>query len=226
MKSNFDEVAAVKMAMSQNEAERSRGFDLIIRHYHSKLRNLGTKYLDNDHDVDDAITLTTLKAMKAIDQYEHKTSFWSWLGRIHFNVIHDRLRATQREKKRLISIEGQTLPKFESLLVSETASWNSVIQTNHELELIVQAALGRLSEKHKNIIILVFLNGFSYQQVADLLNVQIGTVMSRVSNARKFFIENLNELGFDRATIASILAEKNPINPWFNLAKPKLGSGE
>lgn len=210
-KGTMTEAELVELAKSDDPKIKAKAFDILIRQHMERLVSLGTKLLGSEADAADAITTTTEKAMKGIHKYEYQHPFWAWLSRIHHNVCYDELRARQKRNKKLQFISPGDAVADRIIPLDRTAppDYPKIFEIDAQFETIVQGALGALSEKHRNIILMVFVNGMSYQQVADLLNVEIGTVMSRVSNARKFFKENLSRMGLNNRSLKQLSREKD-----------------
>lgn len=207
METSETEEELILLAKSKDPAIRAKAFDGLIRAHHSKLRSQGIKLLGKSQDVDDAITATTEKAMRCIDEYEYRPPFWAWLSKVHYTTCYDRLRVLQKENKRLKTELGPEGTVLLDLVAAPQKQYIDEVETGHKLEELIQRALGQLSEKHRNIILMVFVNEYQYQQVANLLNVEIGTVMSRVSNARKFFKWSLLAQGVDWSVISKLTGD-------------------
>ena len=120
------------------------------------------------------------RALKKAHQLREEQAVGAWVYRILMNCWTDRYKADRH---------------FESLAEEELPGENSPIEEYERDDLVsrVRRALGRLPFEQRQIIALVDLEGFSYSQVADILQVPIGTIMSRLCRARRQLKQYLNE---------------------------------
>lgn len=123
---------------------------------------------------------TMLRAMSASTAPEDKIAYRVWMFRIMRNLWIDGLRA-----------EGR-LPKFDDTTEIEDLSVNKVddLVVN---ALAVRQAFQRLSKAHRDILALVDVCGFSYADAAEMLDVPPGTIMSRISRARKALAKRMQD---------------------------------
>jgi RNA polymerase sigma-70 factor (ECF subfamily) len=140
----------------------------------------------NDADAWDLSQEVFLKAWRALPKFEARSSFYTWMYRITHNVTYDWLR-----KKKIspgtefddtlgipdIAAGAQTVPR------GDTAP--DVLMENKELGNEIKAALQELSPEHRAIILLKEVEGLSYQEIGESLDITMGTVMSRLFYARK-----------------------------------------
>ncbi len=127
---------------------------------------------------EDLVNETLLKALKNLRSLNEAAALGVWLFRIMANTHKDWLRA-RREFLDVDTVElhGDSNPESEyerAAIVSR-----------------VQDAIGKLNDDHRKVLTLVDLNGFSYKEVSGILDIPVGTVMSRVSRARQQLKEQL-----------------------------------
>lgn len=132
--------------------------------------------MTGSRDAADDLTQTTLeRALAQIQRFEPGTRMDSWLLRITYNAAIDDAR---RRKRRGVHIDLEStteLPALDGRRVSEA-----------RLDLAAaQSAMAALPEDQRAVLALVALDGMSYQDAAQTLNIPIGTVMSRVARARR-----------------------------------------
>jgi len=157
--------------------------------------------LSRDHDMaNDLVQDTVVKALSTDARPERPESFRPWLFRILRNTHLDHMRRRQRHKGRHATIDeiGDKGGLPDQLRVEDT-----VIN-----RLTVRQALMRLSTPHRDILSLVDMAGFSYAEVAEMLEVPVGTVMSRISRARRAMLveigtENVHSFDTARKTRAA-----------------------
>lgn len=156
--------------MTDNTALRREIVALMPR-----LRRFALGLAGGQADADDLVQTALEKALTRLDQFKPGTRLDSWLFRIvQTSWIDDRRRAVRREDTMdadmMERIPGQTVPGHE---------------TAHGIRDDVNRALAQLSDDQRALSILVLVEGYSYQEAADMEGVPVGTVMSRLSRARK-----------------------------------------
>jgi len=159
--------------------------DLAYRHAYSLLREPDA--------AEDVVQESFLKAFQALNAFRGG-SFRSWLLRIVTNCAYDGLRRSQRRPTQPLFPEDENGEEMESAhwLADPTISVQERVEQN-ELSDEISILLDELPETFRNVIILVDLYQFDYQEAADTLRVPIGTVKSRLARARfqmKKLLEN------------------------------------
>lgn len=155
-------------------------FKQLVLTYQDRLLTLCNYLLKNPHDAEDAAQETFVKAYKSLSSYTPDTSFYSWLSRIAVNTCLDHQRREALRAIFFISAEPNQLDSH----AAPTSDPESLCATSQELQNL-QAVLRQLSVKLRTVIVLKELEGHSYEEIADLLDLSIGTVKSRISRARE-----------------------------------------
>jgi len=130
------------------------------------------------HDAEDLVQRTCVRAIEQSDRYTDTGKLKSWLFRIAHNIWRNELRSrTIRERGDLMAANPDG--------VNETAPGRDIVTPETRLEFDeVVAAVEALPEGQRLVVQLVCVNGFSYSETASILEVAIGTVMSRLARAR------------------------------------------
>ena len=143
----------------------------------------------NEDDALDAVQEAFVKVHKNIHRFQGSSSFYTWLYRIVMNVSIDHVRRTSRRRNQ--DFDERTLHE-ESEVAGDGALVPSVASANpgkavlrRELGDAIQTALQELPEHHRAVIVLREVEGMSYEEMAEALEVPKGTVMSRLFHARK-----------------------------------------
>jgi len=137
-----------------------------------RLRRFGRTLAHSREDADDLVQVAVEKALTRTDQWTPGTRLDSWMFRIMQNAWIDELRARERR--------GQTfLPEEEGEHVGEGASGAQLDA------ILVRKAVAKLSDEHRAVVGLVLVEGLSYQEAAEALDVPVGTVTSRLARARE-----------------------------------------
>lgn len=141
-------------------------------------------------EADDLVQETYMKAWDAFDSYESDTNCRAWLCRILRNTHINRIRSSSREfttDEVPETVPGQGLPgwSFFESETQESAAWLRF--TRHEIE----KAFDKLPADFRSVVELADVEGFSYKEIADIMNTPIGTVMSRLYRGRRILRELL-----------------------------------
>jgi RNA polymerase sigma-70 factor (ECF subfamily) len=148
----------------------------------------------NDADSWDLAQDVFVKAWKALPKFEARSSFYTWLYRITHNVTYDWMR----KKKITAGTEFDDQVALHAEPGAHTAP-HAHLQPDEsvqgdELKARIDAAIQELSADHRQAILLKEIEGLSYQEIADVMECSIGTVMSRLYYARKKLQEKLKDL--------------------------------
>ena len=139
----------------------------------SGLKKFASKLTQNAAEADDLLQATLLRALEKKHLFQDDTNLFKWTSKIMFNLFVTDYRRKQR-------FETQYDP--ESYIIGQSVSASQDTQ----MELAdVEMAMNRLSDDHRDILVMVGAQGMSYQEVADVLKVPVGTVRSRLSRARE-----------------------------------------
>ncbi len=150
---------------------RTRRLRSAICDERERLYRLAWSWSHDQHMAEDLVQETLVRALDKLDSLRDEARLAFWLTRIMANLFRDQFRR-QREDT------GQDADPVTEETPEETAGRSQLIQHTRE-------AIIALSEDHRQIITLVDLAGFSYADTAQILDVPVGTVMSRISRARK-----------------------------------------
>lgn len=176
------------MAVELTLVERSKEGDLqafeeLVLMYQKQIYNLGYRMMGNEEDACDIAQEAFLRAYKSIGKFNLKSSFGTWIYRIAMNLCIDELR--KRKKVKLYPIVHNDNPEDKQYkLVADEGDLPEELVERKETRLKVQQAINRLPEDHRTVIVLRDIQGRSYQEIAEITGLNLGTVKSRISRAR------------------------------------------
>jgi RNA polymerase sigma factor (sigma-70 family) len=130
----------------------------------------------------DATQDAYVRAYSSLHTFRGTSAFSTWLYRIVVNVSFDALRRRSRAPEPLTL--GDDDGQARELDVVDEAADPQVAAEARELQQIVASALQELSEDHRAVVVLFDINGLSYEEIAEMLSVPLGTVKSRLNRAR------------------------------------------
>lgn len=170
--------------MKENELwliEQSRqgnidAFEELIRDYKKSAYNIALKFLRNVQDAEDVSQEALIKVFKNIKNFNMKSTFKVWMYRIVVNTCLD--------FKRKKNIDAYPIDEVINFTGTNNGNPDAMIDSNYNSE-IVNLAINKLDDDFKTIIILRDIQGFSYNEISEILSCNLGTVKSRISRARK-----------------------------------------
>lgn len=165
-------------------------FETLLGLYQNKVYGLALRMCGSEEDAWDVAQEAFLAAWRALPGFRGESGFSTWLYRLTANAAIDCLRR-ERKRRGELSIEGGELP----LSLPDAGPGPQEAAEGGELRAAVGAALARLTDQHRTVLILRELQELSYEEIAGALGLDLGTVKSRISRARKALRKILLEDG-------------------------------
>jgi RNA polymerase sigma-70 factor (ECF subfamily) len=155
----------------------------------------------NAADAEDLLQETSLRAYRGFHQFQEGTNLKAWLYRILTNTFINIYRKKQREPQTISDEEVEDWYLYSKLAgnAAEPSAETSVIESLPDED--VQEALSSLPEQFRIAVLLADVEGFSYKEIADITDVPIGTVMSRLHRGRKALEKRLWDVVRERGLV-------------------------
>ena len=153
----------------------------LVNRYKDKLINFIFNYLGDFESSEDVVQETMIKLYQKKHYYKEIAKFSTWLYTIAKNLANTELRKRKQRKTTLLSQFSKDDKTYE--LPSNDPEPGQEIQTDI-VNKIIRDAVDQLSEKFKIVIVLRDIQGLSYEDISEIINVPIGTVKSRINSAR------------------------------------------
>ena len=157
---------------------RTEAFGELVRRYQDRLYNTVYRLLDNAEDARDVVQDAFLSAYQSLDTFKGDSLFFTWLYRIAMNTAFS-LKRKQRLRLKVSAPQRSEEP-FDTSLDSQPG--HALEKADEERR--VQFALSRLSAEHRIVLIMKDMEGQKYETMAEVLQVPIGTIRSRLHRAR------------------------------------------
>jgi RNA polymerase sigma-70 factor (ECF subfamily) len=156
-------------------------FGVLVRCYQDRLYNSVYRLVDNAEDAQDVVQEAFLNAYQSLDSFKGDSLFFTWLYRIAVNT------AISLKRKRRVMMRMDGGVNGEQTIDPHDPSVES--QPGHALEQAEQGrrireALNRLSPEHRAVLVMKDMEGQKYETMAEILQVPIGTIRSRLHRAR------------------------------------------
>ena len=197
-------------AVRRVQAGDTDAFEPLVEKYKRKVFRLAYQVLRDQEEALDTAQEAFVKAFRALPGFKGDSAFYTWLFRITMNVALDRRRQRAARTKSLGA--GDVPPEEWERTAVSTDPDPEDVATSAERRARIQKGLDSLSEHHRAIIILSDIEGLPYREIAEVLGIPMGTVMSRLHHARKRLREVLGS-GFVLllVALAGLLAAAGPV---------------
>lgn len=173
--------------VARSQGGDSRAFDDLVTRHRGRVYGMIQNMVKNDADAWDLSQEVFVKVWKALPRFEARAKFSTWLYRIVHNVVYDWLR------KRKIESAGEfddQLMKESQIAAGARTTPNQDARpdeamSNDELRGRIGEAMAKLSPEHQEVVMLREVQGLDYKEIAEVMEISLGTVMSRLFYARK-----------------------------------------
>ena len=190
-KINIDDTVLVEQCR-QGDSEAT---ERLILKYQNRIYNAILRICANPDDAAELTQDTFVKVIENIDKFRGRSSFYTWAFRIGVNLTLNYCQRKVRIGFRSLDAEdnednGQAKQVLKEFLADDSSPNPAVVAANKELGEIVVDALMKLGEEQRAVVVLRDIEGMNYAQIAEVLDIELGTVRSRLSRARS----NLREI--------------------------------
>ncbi|MBC7765753.1 MAG: sigma-70 family RNA polymerase sigma factor [Hyphomonadaceae bacterium] len=169
----------------------SIAFEQLIDPHIGKVYAICLRILEHPEDAYDTAQDAWVKIFKAINTFKGESTFATWIYRIATNTALDVFR--KRKKQQVIAIDA-TIETEDGQIARELSDHapmpSDVLERQERIEKLNEA-INSLSEQHQKVILYKDIDGFSYEEIAQMLDCSLGTVKSRLNRARQILKEKL-----------------------------------
>lgn len=158
-------------------------FEQLLLEHQKNVYNLCYRMAGNPDDAMDLSQETFLRAWRCLDQYQFASAFSTWLYRLCSNICIDFLRRRRRQQTVPLTFEDADGEEQTYAVPDAQPLPEEQVELKLTREMLA-AAMAQLLPEHRAVLQLRVVNEMSYEQIADVLDIQIGTVKSRLSRAR------------------------------------------
>lgn len=179
-----DDHSLVQRARSGDE----RAFRLLVERYQKKVYAVALGMVKDREEAMDVVQEAFVKVHRSLESFKSDATFYTWLYRITVNVCIDVIRRRGAARSETVEFDEHIA---HDLAEANLGAVSSQLGNNPEKAVLqrevgekIQAALEQIPEKHRAILLLRELDGLSYEELAQALDIPKGTVMSRLFHAR------------------------------------------
>jgi RNA polymerase sigma-70 factor (ECF subfamily) len=164
-------------------------FGELVRIHQDRLFNAVAHFVGNATEAEDVVQEAFVQAYLKLDTFQRTSAFYTWLYRIAFNTAVSR----RRRKHLATSVDSNREHSGEEPADRGEAPDARLLRTEQAGQ--VQQALATLSDEHRSILVLREIDGLEYEAIGEVLDINVGTVRSRLHRARMALRERLIEMG-------------------------------
>ena len=191
-----------KELLEKAKAGDVESFEILIQAVRQKAYQIALSYLKNQEDAEDALQDSLLKIYRGLSRFQETSRFSTWVYRVVVNTCLDHIKKNKRQKDRILSFSGEDHKEdpFDavSMLRDESAEPERHMLQKEKTQIIL-ACLERIAPSLREVVVLRDVQGFSYGEIAQILDISEGTVKSRLSRARQavkeMFFQIMDEKG-------------------------------
>ena len=172
----------------------TKAFEMLVVKYNRRLGRLLSRFIKDEHEVNDVVQESFIKAYRALPNFRGDSAFYTWLYRIGINTAKNFLA---NNNKRPIMASEITNGDGEVMDVVEQVADNLTPEAelmNKQILQTVESAVAKLPEDLRRAITLREMDGLSYEEIAEVMQCPIGTVRSRIFRAREVIAADLRPL--------------------------------
>ena len=192
------ETSRVDLSAADKERFQADALPLLDSLYAGALR-----MTRNPADAEDLVQETMMRAYRSFDRFEAGTNLKAWLFRIMTNAYINTYRKKQREPKKVSSDELEEFDLYRELKEHDPA-WDATpenIVLSNLVDSDIIDAIDELPEQFRMAVVLSDIEGFSYAEMAEIMEVPLGTVMSRLHRGRKALQKRLWDIARDKGIV-------------------------
>ena len=179
--------------VEQAKAGNSRAFDCLVTKHRGRIYAMIYNMVKNDADAWDLSQEVFIKAWKALPKFESRARFTTWLFRISHNAVYDWLRKRRIQGDGELNDEVFDASRIEPGALTRPKQDQQPDQALEQSELRqrIDQALNKLSDEHREVVVLREVQGLDYKEIAEIIGSSLGTVMSRLYYARQKLQQHL-----------------------------------
>ncbi len=179
MKSSASPTHQTDLELVQNISTGDEiAFNELYSRYNLPVYNFLIQLIHQTHAAEDLLQEVFLAVWQGSNKFRGKSTVKTWVFRIAYNQAISWIRKNKKK-----GWQHQNIDEL-SVIIDETSPERALIELWQAAE--IKSAIEQLSHKHRSVIELTFVHGFSYQEIADIMKCPVGTVKSRMSYALRY----------------------------------------
>ncbi len=168
-------------------------FEVLVLRYSERAYRAAFRVVRDADDSRDVVQDAFVKAYRGLESFESRSSFYTWLYRIVVNLALDRRRREHRARS--VEWDDTVAHEIDPRASAPAAGSPELASRRREVRELVAQGVERLPDGQREVLLLREVDGLSYEEIADTMQISKGTVMSRLHYARKKMITFLRAHG-------------------------------
>lgn len=169
---------------------RLDAFGELIEPYQDRIFNTIYRMTGSTEDAAELLQEAMIRAFRGLKSYQADSAFYTWLYRIALNVVFSNRR---RRRVRMVRAEDCSLGRLDPPDATERSRPSRNLEVAEQRE-IIQQALEEVPEAYRAVLVLKDIDGLKYEEIAEILDIPLGTVRSRLHRARSEMRDRLKPL--------------------------------
>ncbi|MFY9924157.1 MAG: sigma-70 family RNA polymerase sigma factor [Opitutaceae bacterium] len=197
MSTKAHEVALDQLLVDRFKNGDSAAFDEMVERYWDRIFSMVNQLLRNSQDAEEVTQDAFIRAHKGLVNFRGESAFSTWLYQIATNLARNRYWYWWRRKRdKSVSFDAPMGPDNDTTLaemIPAEVETPDDITVTREFVTRIGKGMERLGAKHREILILRNIKNLSYEEIAAILGISVGTVKSRIARARESLRSKLGE---------------------------------
>jgi RNA polymerase sigma-70 factor (ECF subfamily) len=171
-------------------AGEEAAYEALLARFQQPVYNLAFRLASNPGDASDVVQEVFLKVFRNVGHFRRQSSLKTWIYRITVNEAHNQRRWFFRHRSREVGLDDET-DEGCSRTVADTGRSPFDCAFDREKHVLIENALGRINPLFREVVVLRDIEDLSYEEIAEVLQISLGTVKSRIMRGREALREEL-----------------------------------
>jgi RNA polymerase sigma-70 factor (ECF subfamily) len=193
--------AGAQTSLSEEDARLRRGlragiesaYEELLTRYQQPIYGIVYRLLGDQNDACDVVQEIFLKVFRSVHSFKERSSLRTWIYRIAVNEAHNHRRWFSRHRKREVAIDREDGEYGTFEIAPDPGPSPFDVALDRETHVLIERALEEISPVFRTVVILRDIEGLGYEEIADILQISLGTVKSRILRGREALRRVLSE---------------------------------
>ncbi len=172
---------------------QEEAYEALIQRFEQPIFNIVSRLLDDPGDAADVVQEVFLKVFRNVTSFRGESSVKTWIYRIAVNEARNQRRWFSRHRRQEVNLDPEDADDSLSYRnwLPDPGRSPFEVTLDHETQSLIEAALGEVNPRFRAALVLREVEGMSYEEIAEILEISLGTVKSRILRGREALRKNL-----------------------------------